>query len=116
MNDIGENAPRGKDGYARGVNNEEEFRHRTGAKPSSSRLDGASPSIQDAKRAASLRPFHELYGHSEGPDRKTGTKEGKCQAEGCPVKTTTIPLPAASTEISLDIGSPTFRLLTIEQV
>ncbi len=38
-----------------------------------------------------------------------GPKEDEVQAEGCPVKTDTFPLPATQTEISLDIGSPSFR-------
>lgn len=56
------------------------------------------------------RPFHEF-----GPVRRTRAvsqnvpKEDEVQAEGCPVKTITFPLPVTQTEISLDIGSPSFR-------
>ena len=55
------------------------------------------------------RPFHEFGPvHEPGPFLN-GPKEDEVQAEGCPVKTNTFPLPAAQTEISLDIGSPSFR-------
>jgi len=54
------------------------------------------------------RPFHEF-----GPVSRTrtfATFAGRCvQAEGCPVKTITFPLFETQTEISLDIGSPSFR-------
>lgn len=38
-----------------------------------------------------------------------GSKEDEVQVEGCPVETITFPLPVTQTEISLDIGSPSFR-------
>jgi hypothetical protein len=37
------------------------------------------------------------------------------QAEGCPVKTVTFPLSDLQTEISLDIGSPSFRYVAVEK-
>ena len=45
------------------------------------------------------------------------SKEDEVQAEGCPVETITFPLPVTQTEISLDIGSPSFRYVDdIEKV
>jgi hypothetical protein len=41
-------------------------------------------------------------------------KEDEVQAEGCPVKTVTFPLPVTQTEISLDIGSPSFHYVDDE--
>lgn len=41
-------------------------------------------------------------------------KEDEVQAEGCPVKTITFPLPVTQTEISLDIGSPSFHYVDDE--
>lgn len=38
-----------------------------------------------------------------------GPKEDVVQAEGCPVETATFPLPVTQTEISLDIGPPSFH-------
>jgi len=43
-----------------------------------------------------------------------GPKEDEVQAEGCPVKTATFPLPVTQTEISLDIGSPSFHYVDDE--
>nr|CAD6422048.1 hypothetical protein REQ54_02308 [Rhizobium sp. Q54] len=41
---------------------------------------------------------------------------GRCvQAEGCPVKTITFPKSETQTEISLDIGSPSFHYVDDEQ-
>jgi hypothetical protein len=40
---------------------------------------------------------------------RSGSKEDEVQAEGCPVKTATFPLPVTQTEISLDIGPPSFH-------
>ena len=48
-------------------------------------------------------PFNEPGPSLDSP------KEDAVQAEGCPVKTATFPLPVTQTEISLDIGSPSFR-------
>lgn len=56
------------------------------------------------------RPFHEF-----GPVERTRAvfttvrRKAKVQAEGCPDTTDTIPLPVTQTEISLDIGSPSFH-------
>ncbi len=50
---------------------------------------------------------------SFGPVYRTwtfATSKGRCvQAEGCPVKTITFPKYETQTEISLDIGSPSFH-------
>jgi hypothetical protein len=46
---------------------------------------------------------------------QNGPKEDEVQAEGCPDTTTTLPLPAAQTEISLDIGSPSFHYVEHDQ-
>ncbi|MNL40006.1 hypothetical protein D3C87_1623220 [compost metagenome] len=48
-------------------------------------------------------PFNEPGPSLDSP------KEDVVQAEGCPVKTATFPLPVTQTEISLDIGSPSFH-------
>lgn len=53
-------------------------------------------------------PFNE-----PGPSRD-GPKEDAVQAEGCPVETATFPLPVTQTEISLDIGSPSFHYVDDE--
>ncbi len=45
----------------------------------------------------------------------SGPKEDEVQAEGCPVKTATFPLPVTQTEISLDIGSPSFHYVDDDQ-
>jgi hypothetical protein len=42
-------------------------------------------------------------------------KEGWIQAEGCPVKTAPFPKSRTQTEISLDIGSPSFRYVADEE-
>src|SRR5690606_24602878 len=44
-----------------------------------------------------------------------GPKEGGDQNEGCLVSFTTIPMPEAKTEISLDIGSPSFLFVDVKQ-
>ena len=55
------------------------------------------------------RPFHEFGPYFEPGLQCCSPKEDVVQAEGCPVKTATFPLPVTQTEISLDIGPPSFH-------
>ncbi len=55
------------------------------------------------------RPFHEFWSCNEPGQPCGDPKEDVVQAEGCPVKTATFPLPVTQTEISLDIGPPSFH-------
>jgi len=61
------------------------------------------------EKGRSWRPFHEFGPVDEPGALHSGPKEDEVQAEGCPVKTATFPLPVTQTEISLDIGSPSFH-------
>lgn len=55
-----------------------------------------------------------LVRYNEPGPSSDGPKEDEVQAEGCPVKTDTFPLPVARAEISLDIGPPSFHYVDDE--
>jgi len=62
-----------------------------------------------------MRPFHEIWSvERTRPVSRQSDREDVVQAEGCPVKTATFPLPVTQTEISLDIGSPSFHYVDDE--
>jgi hypothetical protein len=77
-------------------------------------------------RPSNLRPADMEKGRLSGPSmslvrlnepglQSCSPKEDVVQAEGCPVKTNNFPLPATQTEISLDIGPPSFHYVDDDQ-
>lgn len=70
---------------------------------------GKGNGIQECKKGR-LRDPSMSFGPVTNPDSLAANpKEDVVQAEGCPVKTATFPLPVTQTEISLDIGPPSFH-------
>jgi hypothetical protein len=71
--------------------------------------------LADMEKGRLSGPSMSLVRLNEPGLQSCSPKEDVIQAEGCPVKTNNFPLPATQTEISLDIGPPSFHYVDDDQ-